>query len=81
MAHENVLAAVEGFLAETGMGASYFGQKAVANSKLVSRLRVGRPIETSTAEKVVDFIASERRRRREEAMRVLTAVEPARQSA
>jgi hypothetical protein len=73
MAHETLLTEVERFLAVTGMGASYFGQKAVSNSKLVSRLREGRPVETSTEAKIREFIVREMRRRRAEAQRLLRA--------
>jgi hypothetical protein len=71
MAHETLLGAVERFLADTGMGASYFGQKAVSNSKLVSRLREGRPVETGTEAKIREFIMVEMERRRAEARRIL----------
>lgn len=73
MAHGTLLTEVERFLADTGMGASYFGQKAVSNSKLVSRLREGRPVETSTEAKIREFIAREMDRRRAEARRILRA--------
>lgn len=71
MAHEPILPAIEQFLAATGIGASYFGQKAVGNSKLVKRLRSGRPIESGTEERLRAFMAAEMAERRRRARRVL----------
>ena len=59
----NLIDDVETFLAETGMGASYFGKRATGNSELVARLRSGRRCWPETAARVREFIASERLRR------------------
>jgi len=59
MAHEPILIAIESFLAETGMGVSYFGEKSVRNSKLVRRLRSGRPIQSDTEVRVRAFMTDE----------------------
>lgn len=52
-----LLSDIESFLLETGMGASYFGKKAVGNSELVARLRNGGGIELDTACKVQRFLS------------------------
>lgn len=75
MAHGPILSAIEQFLAATGMGASYFGQKAVGNSKLVKRLRSGRPIESGTEERLRAFMTAELNERRRRARRVLARSE------
>lgn len=59
----DLLSDIDTFLAETGMGASYFGKKAAGNSELVSRLRSGRRIWPETAQQVRNFIAAERQKR------------------
>lgn len=51
---------VTAFLAETGMGASYFGKLAASNSELVSRLEAGGRVWPETEAKIRDFIARER---------------------
>lgn len=53
-----LLAEVEAFLAETGMGESYFGKRAVNNSELVKRLRAGRPVLSTTEASVRAFMSS-----------------------
>jgi len=59
----SLIAEIERFLADTGMGASYFGKRAIGNSELVARLRAGRRTWPETESKVRQFIESERRRR------------------
>lgn len=61
MTHEQLLLSeIEAFLAETGMGPSYFGEKAVGNSKLVSRLRAGSTITFNTARRARAFMEERR---------------------
>jgi hypothetical protein len=48
---------VKAFLAATGMGPSYFGQRATGDSKLVSRLERGGTVTLPTAEKIRKFIS------------------------
>jgi hypothetical protein len=68
MDHEKSLREeVEQFLAESGMGASYFGKKAVGNSELVHRLRAGKHVLTITDARVREFIREERASRSEDA--------------
>lgn len=55
-----LLAEIDAFLAETGMGASYFGKIAVGNSELVKRLRSGGRLWPETAQKVRHFILQHR---------------------
>ena len=71
MATDALLQLIERFLADTGMGASYFGQRAVGNSKLVRRLREGRSIELDTAHKVQRFMKAEMDERRAKAQAIL----------
>lgn len=51
---------IRAFLAETGMGPSYFGRIATGNSELVARLEAGKDVTLSTAEAVRAFIAKRR---------------------
>lgn len=62
-ATDELLAEIDAFLAEAGMGDSYFGKRAVGNSELVPRLRVGRGCLLQTAERARRFIRDERARR------------------
>jgi hypothetical protein len=55
---QELLLDIEAFLAETGMGPTYFGKRACGNASLVPRLRDGKSVQLETAEKVRDFIAS-----------------------
>jgi hypothetical protein len=71
MAHDPILISIERFLADTGMSASYFGEKAVRNSKVVARLRGGRPIQDDTAARLRAFMASEMAVRKAAARRLL----------
>lgn len=48
---------IENFLSATGMGETYFGKLAVGNSELVRRLRAGKPVLTTTEDRVRKFIA------------------------
>lgn len=54
---------IESFLAETGMGPSYFGKLAAKNSEIVARLRAGRRVWPETEDQIRTFIETERRRR------------------
>lgn len=58
--HPNLLAEVEAFLAETGMGPQYFGRRAVGNSELVLRLRRNRRVWPETEAKVRKFMEERR---------------------
>lgn len=60
---ETLLTDIEAFLADTGMGANYFGKQACGNSELVGRLRAGRQVLPRTIERVRAFMQAERRRR------------------
>ena len=55
-----LLQEIEAFLAENGMGASYFGKRAVGNSELVSRLRGSGRIWPETEAKVRSFMLNAR---------------------
>lgn len=64
------MAEIEPFLAETGMGTTYFGKVAANDSGLVERLRAGVTakgrevfVRPSTARAVRAFIRAERKRR------------------
>lgn len=61
--HESLLEEIDGFLAESGMGQSYFGKKAVGNSEIVQRLRDNRRCWPDTEERIRVFISAERQRR------------------
>lgn len=56
-----LLSEIEAFLAETGMGVSYFGKAATGNSELVPRLRDGRRCWPETQQKALDFIKARRK--------------------
>ncbi len=58
-----LLAEIDAFLEETGMGVAYFGKRAAGNSELVARLRAGRRCWPETAVKVRSFIKAERKQR------------------
>lgn len=55
--HHPILTEIEAFLADTGMGATYFGKRAVNNSELVARLRAGGAIHFRTEDSVRKFIS------------------------
>lgn len=63
MAHPNLtlLREIEVFIAETGMGESYFGKAAAGNSELVPRLRSNGRVWPETAAKVRSFIKNRRK--------------------
>lgn len=61
--HPKLLAEIEAFLSETGMGVSYFGKAAVGNSEVVTRLRNGRRVWPETEATLRDFIAAQRQAR------------------
>lgn len=65
--HSNLLSEIEAFLAETGMGPSYFGKQACGNSEIVARLKEGRRVWPETETRVRAFILSERRSNRSRA--------------
>jgi hypothetical protein len=60
----NLLSEIDDFLAETGMGASYFGRLAVRNTELVDRLRRGGRIWPDTETALRAFMADSREKRR-----------------
>lgn len=57
----NLLSEIDAFLAETGMGPSYFGKQATGNSEVVSRLREGRRVWPETETKLRAFMIAHRR--------------------
>lgn len=61
--HPQLMAEIEAFLTETGMGASYFGKAAVRNSEVVARLRSGRRVWPETEAALAKFIAAQRKAR------------------
>jgi hypothetical protein len=63
----DLITEIDAFLRDVGISPSYFGKKACGNSELVERLRAGRPILNQTEKKVREFMAAERRKRREAA--------------
>jgi hypothetical protein len=56
--HPELLAEIEAFLAQTGMGESYFGKKATGNSEIVSRLRNGGRVWPDTEQRARDYMAA-----------------------
>ena len=54
--HPDLLARIEAFLADTGMGASYFGKRAIGNSEVVARLRAGRRVWPETEAALFAFM-------------------------
>jgi hypothetical protein len=63
---ENLLSEVNSFLAETGMGVSYFGKVASGNSELVKRLESGGRVWPETADKIRAFMSEYRRTKKAE---------------
>lgn len=57
----NLLSEIEAFLAETGMGPSYFGKQAIGNSEVVTRLRDGRRVWPETSNRLRAFMLAHRR--------------------
>lgn len=54
--HPRLLADIERFLSDTGMGASYFGKASINNSELVRRLRHGGRVWPETEARVRAFM-------------------------
>lgn len=65
----DLLTEIREFLAESGMGPTYFGKLATGNAELVRRLEAGRTVTLVTADRIRAFIAERRK--------VSSAVEPA----
>lgn len=61
--HKELVDEIDAFLAETGMGVSYFGKAATGNSEVVRRLRLGREILPSTEAKIRAFLAQRQERK------------------
>jgi hypothetical protein len=61
MAANSLLDEIDAFLAETSMGASYFGKVAAGNSEIVHRLRKGRRVWPETEKRVRAFIKAQRK--------------------
>ena len=55
-AHQQLLAEIDAFLAESGMAATTFGKKAAKNSQVVDRMRDGRSVTLRTADRIRKFI-------------------------
>lgn len=64
MTEKDLLAKIDSFLADTGMGWSTFGQECMNDRHLVSGIRKGRRLFGATIEKILKYIADERRKRR-----------------
>lgn len=62
--HPALLNEIDAFLAETGMGESYFGKKAVGNSEVVSRLRQGRRVWPETETTIRSYMMMRREQAR-----------------
>jgi len=56
--HATLVADIDAFLRESGMGESYFGKRACGNSEVVKRLRDGGRVWPETEEKIRTFMAS-----------------------
>lgn len=54
--HPQLLAEIDDFLSQTGMGESYFGKVSVGNSELVARLRDGKRVWPETETRIKSFI-------------------------
>lgn len=53
---QTLLAEIERYIADAGIAASTFGERAVRNSKLVARLRKGESVNLNTAAAIREFI-------------------------
>jgi hypothetical protein len=62
-ANKQLLEEIRQFLKETGMGPSYFGKAAAGNSEVVARLKAGKSVTLSTANKVRAFMQARRANR------------------
>ena len=58
--HPILLAEIDAFLADTGMGETYFGKLAAGNPEVVRRLRSGRRVWPETETKIRSFIMMRR---------------------
>ena len=58
--NQKLLLEIDAFIAETGMGVSYFGKMASGNSEVVHRLRSGGGVLLETADKIREFMATRR---------------------
>lgn len=65
MTDADLLAAVEAFLARTGMKHTRFGREVMGDGSLVQHLRDGRSLSLRNAEKVVCFMREHPRKRSE----------------
>jgi hypothetical protein len=54
-----VLSAVEGFLSQSGMTPTAFGQRALNDPTLVHEMRRGRECKRATRARIMDFIEAE----------------------
>jgi hypothetical protein len=54
---DDLLPTIEAHLRKTGIGPTTFGKRAVGNSELVARLRSGKDVTVSTANRVLSYIA------------------------
>ncbi len=61
--NKDLLTLIEEYLAETKRSPHRFGFAAVRNGRLVERLREGKPILTTTEQKVRAYLAEQRKRR------------------
>ena len=61
-----LLREIKAFLAESGMAATTFGQRAASNSHLVGRLEKGGNVTGKVADKITAYIADERTKLRKE---------------
>lgn len=61
MKKRRLLNLIDEFIAETGMGESYFGRYAGAGTELIKRLRDGRDVTTKTERLIKLFIRHHRR--------------------
>lgn len=52
----DLLADIQTFIRETGMGPSYFGKASCGNSELVERLEKGGTVTLTTADRVRSFM-------------------------
>lgn len=55
--HPELLSEIEAFLAESGMGETYFGKAAIGNSEVVPRIRKGGRVWPETESGLRLFIA------------------------
>jgi len=59
--HKNLVIEIDTFIADTGMGVSYFGKAAVGNSEVVSRLKRGKTIHATTEHRLREFMCERRK--------------------